>query len=101
MVEVRWTSQALEDIQHIAEFIATDSQRYAKIQVQRFFSHVEVLHAQPKLGRVVPEIEDENLRELILGNYRMLYRIVSENQVDIITIHHSRRLLQNNPAVEE
>lgn len=101
MVEVRWTDQSLADIEHIAQFIAKDSIRYAGIQVQRFFSQVEILKAQPKVGRSVPEIGDKQIRELILGNYRIIYKVVSDNIVDILTVHHSRRLLRNNPAVDE
>ena len=68
MVEIRWTEQALEDMQNIAEFIAKDSVKYAKIQTQRFFEVVEVLKSQPKIGRVVPEIGKNKIRELIVGN---------------------------------
>jgi len=101
MVDVRWTDQSLEDIENIAEFIAKDSQKYARIQVQRFFERTEILLTHPKSGRVVPEINDEAIRELIQGNYRIIYRIVSRNHIDIITIHHSRRLLSNPPLFEE
>jgi toxin ParE1/3/4 len=90
MVEIRWTLQSLEDIENIAEFIAKDSEKYAKIQVQRFFDCVEILRTQPILGRKVQEIENIEIRELIIGNYRIIYRLVSEIQIDILTIHHSR-----------
>ncbi len=101
MVEIRWTDQAIEDIENIAQFIAQDSPRYAKIQAQRFFTGVDILKTQPKLGRMVPEIEEDQLRELIQGNYRIIYKIVNANLVDILTIHHSRRLLRNNPTIGE
>jgi toxin ParE1/3/4 len=55
MAEVRWTKQAIQDIDKIAEFIAKDSDHYAKIQVQRFFTAVKVLEKQPKSGKIVPE----------------------------------------------
>ena len=101
MVEIRWTEQALEDIDNIAEFIAKDSVKYAKIQVHRFFERVEILKTQPRSGRVVPEIGDEKIRELIMGNFRIIYRLVTATRVDILTVHHSRRLLVNNPAFKE
>jgi plasmid stabilization system protein ParE len=43
------------------------------------------------VGRKVPEIQDEKIREILEGNYRIVYRIVSENQIDILTIHHCAR----------
>ena len=97
MVEIKWTFQSVDDIENIAEFISKDSERYAQIQIQRFFEAVEILETNPRLGRVVPEFNSEIIRELILGNYRIIYHIVSESLIDILTVHHSKRLLSNNP----
>ena len=101
MVEVNWTDQALQDIDNIAEFISKDSLKYAQIQVQLFLDRVEALYTQPELGRIVPEIHKKKIRELIVGNYRIVYRIVSSKKIDILTIHHSRRLLTNNPSIKQ
>lgn len=100
MVKIIWSDRSIEDINNIAEFIAKDSTKYAKIQVQRFFDRIEILIAHPYAGRIVPEINDKTIRELIIGNYRIIYRIVSEYQIDILTVHHSRRLLSNNLNTE-
>jgi addiction module RelE/StbE family toxin len=97
MVEVNWTKQAINDIDKIAEFIAKDSEHYAKIQVQRFFSAAKVLEKQPKSGKIVSEKQDPLIREILIGNYRIIYRIVSAAKVDVIMVHHSKRLLSNNP----
>ncbi|MES2140359.1 MAG: type II toxin-antitoxin system RelE/ParE family toxin [Bacteroidota bacterium] len=91
MVEIRWTPQAIEDINSIAEYIAKDSFRYAKIQTERFFDTTEILITKPGIGRIVPEIKKTNIRELILGNYRIIYKIISTKRIDILTIHHSAR----------
>lgn len=95
MVEINWTEQSLVDIDNIAEFIAKDSLKYAQIQVQHFFDSVEHLQSQPKAGRIVPETNDTNIREIIVGFYRVIYLITSDKQIDIITIHHSKRLLNS------
>lgn len=97
MVEINWTSQSLEDIDTIAEFIAKDSQKYASIQVDRFFDEVKLLNEQPLLGKPVPEIKDKSIREILQGSYRIIYCLVSKDKIDILTIHHSKRLLSNNP----
>jgi toxin ParE1/3/4 len=99
--EVRWTLSALEDIENIAEFIAKDSKHWAFIQVEKFFLRSEILETHPLAGRVVPEIGNESIRELIEGNYRIIYSIVSDIRVDILTIHQSHRLLANNPMFRE
>lgn len=94
MVKVNWTAQAINDINSVAEYIAQDSRHFAEIQVERFFSHVLILERKPLAGRIVPEFQDKKIREVIVGNYRIVYRIVSTLQVDILTVHHSARLLK-------
>lgn len=96
MAEIRWTDQALSDIENIAEFIAKDSEMYARIQVERFFEETQILESFPLSGRVVPEFKNKQIREIIFGNYRIIYRIFSKSTVDILTIHHSSRLIKNN-----
>ena len=101
MVEVIWTNQSINDIDSIAEFIATDSKKYATIQAQRFFEATEILTVAPFAGRIVPEIQDENLREIIVGFYRIIYLIASKNKIEVLTVHHSKRLLTNNPVFKK
>jgi len=91
MVQISWTFQAKDDLKTIAEYIKLDSIRYAKLQVIKIKSRSHILKSHPQAGRVVPEIESEEIRELIEGSYRIIYKVVSNNQVDILTIHHSAR----------
>lgn len=97
MVEVNWTHQAPGGLQDIAEYIARDSERYASLIVDRLFSASEVLQDYPKSGRIVPELNNEEIRELVEGSYGIIYLVVSEHQIDILTVHHSARLLASNP----
>jgi toxin ParE1/3/4 len=98
MVVVNFTSQALADIDNIASFISKNSQKYAKIQVQRFFERIEILEKKPLSGRLVPEINNKKIRELVMGNYRIIYLVVNKSRIDILTIHSSYMLLSNSPA---
>ena len=93
MVEIIWTSNALTDLSEIGEYIAKDSPRYAEITVSKLFHKVEILINHPKIGRIVPEAELESLRELIEGNYRIIYEIVN-HKIFILTVHHSARILK-------
>jgi toxin ParE1/3/4 len=86
---VEWTLQAIEDIDNIAGYIALQSNKFAAVQVQRFFDKVDILITQPKIGRMVPELKQRSIRELILGNYRIIYRIVSTDRIHILTVHHT------------
>ena len=101
MAEVKWTDQAIDDIDNIAEYISNDSQTFARIQTQRFFERVKILESQPLAGRIVPELNDPSTRELVKGNYRIIYHIDSNDVATILTVHHSQRLLSNNPAFEK
>ena len=91
MVRINWTFQAKDDLKAIAEYISRDSKRYAKLQVIRIKNRTRILKTQVRSGKIVPEINKENIRELIEGNYRIIYKTVKDNRIDILTIHHSAR----------
>ncbi len=91
MVRINWTKLSVEDLKSIAVYISRDSKKYAKIQVQRLKFRTQILKSQSRSGRVVPEIENPDIRELIEGNYRIIYKIVSKEQIDILTVYHSSR----------
>ena len=92
MAQVRWTPQALDDLEAICLFIARDAPQVAAVFADRAFRATDRLADHPRLGRIVPELEIETIREIILGNYRIIYRI-REEQVQVVTVHHGARLL--------
>lgn len=92
MVEVRWTTKAARDLESIAHFIARDSLTYARRFVTNAIRAAERIGQYPKTGRVVPERGNPALREVILGNYRIVYRLKAKH-AEVLTIHHGARLL--------
>jgi toxin ParE1/3/4 len=62
MVCLNWTLQAEMDLKNIYDFIALDSKKYAQIQIYRIREKVKLLKYQPKLGRIVPEFANNNIR---------------------------------------
>ena len=100
MVEVEWTDFALENLIAIGDYIEKDSCFYAQRTVNYLFNSVDILEQNPLAGRVVPEFNNKNIRELIRGNYRIVYKLITETNIDIITVHHSARLLRNLPEEE-
>jgi toxin ParE1/3/4 len=100
MAEVVWTRRALRDLNEIGEFIARDSPRTAELYVERLFAKPNILQTMPKAGRIVPEKNDRALRELIMGNYRIVYRLKSR-LIEILTVHHSARPLEHSPDFEK
>ena len=100
MVKVRWTDFALENLIAIGDYIERDSYVYAQITVNSLYNSVDILEQNPLAGRIVPEFNNRAIRELIRGNYRIVYKLVSEKDIDIITVHHSARLLRDFPEDE-
>ena len=90
MVKVIWTSNARNDLKSIFDYISEDSNFYAKRFIDKIIKKVDVLENYPNLGRVVPEFQNPHLRELIEGNYRIVYRILKD-QVQILRVHHSSK----------
>lgn len=93
MVRIKWTIQAKEDLKGIAKYIALDSAKYAKLQVARIKIRTQILKTHIRIGKITPEINNPDIRELVEGNYRIIYKIKSEKKISIITIHHAARNL--------
>ena len=90
MTRVVWTRPALDDVREIREYIARDSSRYARAVVERLFAAVERLREYPLSGRVVPELEQATLREVVDAPYRIVYRVRAD-VLEIITVVHAAR----------
>jgi toxin ParE1/3/4 len=91
-MKIIWSPLAIDRASEIAEYIALDKPSAADKWITTVFSKVEQLAASPGIGRIVPEIGDEQFRELIYGNYRIVYRI-EKKQVSILTIRHGKQIL--------
>lgn len=92
MVKVIWTDFAIEDLKSIHEHISKDSKLYADRFIEKLIGRVDQLEIFPSSGRIVPEFDKETLRELIEGNYRIIYRIHPDH-IDITRVQHTSRLL--------
>jgi len=93
MAEIKFTEQAIKDLEEIASYISTDSLYYAKLQLQKILLRIDILQNFPYLGRIVPELKTKSVRELIEGYYRIIYKIINKKEIHILTIHHSRKRL--------
>ena len=89
-MKILWTDPAILDLRNLHGYIAKDSEVYASSFVQRIILAVDNLAIFPRLGRVVPEADNEDIREIIYQNYRIIYR-VKIGLVEILTIVHGRR----------
>jgi toxin ParE1/3/4 len=88
-----WSPLALERVVEIGEYIAEDAPETAAEVVDRIFASVRRLSRYPESGRRVPESERKDLREVIHGNYRIIYRVDSDRLV-VLTVRHARQELR-------
>ena len=91
-MKIIWSPLAIDRASEIAEYIAQDKPSAAEKWIAMLFSKVERLKSSPEIGRGVPEIGNDQFRELIYGNYRIIYRI-EKKQISILTIRHGKQIL--------
>ena len=87
---VKWSVPARNDLKQIHDYIAKDSKYYERKVIQEIVAKTETLIELPEIGRIVSEISDQNVRELIVYSYRLIYDM-SGAGVEILAIIHGRR----------
>ena len=93
-LEVKWSPEATEDLESIAEYIARDSEYYARAVITEILSVSRSLAEFPGLGRIVPETGDEHIRERFIYSYRLVYRL-EPDRILIVAAIHGKRLLED------
>ncbi len=93
-MKIQWTEPAVLDLEDIRDFISRDSVYYASEFVAKILNIVEKLDCFPNVGRRVPEVEDDSIREIIFHNYRVIYQI-REQVILILGVIHAARDLSN------
>jgi plasmid stabilization system protein ParE len=91
-MKIIWSPLAIDRATEISEYIARDNPLAATKWIETMFDKVQILKSSPKSCRIVPEIQREDIRELIYGNYRIIYRIEKE-KISILTVRHGRQIL--------
>jgi toxin ParE1/3/4 len=92
MGKITWTEKASRNLHDIYEYISRDSEIYAARFVKSLIKAPKRLKDMPYSGRIVPEFENENFREVIYRNYRVVYRLVGKNKdVEILAVVHGAR----------
>lgn len=89
---VIWSDPAKADLRSIHDFIAHDSTHYAKKVTQDIVAKTDVLDELPRMGKMVPELGNEDIRELSLYSYRILYEIKAPDVIVLAVIHKRREL---------
>jgi plasmid stabilization system protein ParE len=87
---LRWTDQAVAQLAVIAEYISIASPVYAEQVVERLAGRLEQACTFPASGRIVPEVQRDEIRELIEPPYRLVYRVLPE-VIEVVAVLHSRQ----------
>ena len=91
-MKIIWSPLAIDRTTEITEYIAQDNPSAAVMWVETLFDKIQILKSSPKSGRVVPESHREDIRELIYGNYRIIYRL-EKNKISVLTVRHGKQIL--------
>jgi toxin ParE1/3/4 len=89
-VAVRWVAEAVRDLEDIHAYISRHSPRYAAVTVGRLVAEVDQVAAFPEAGRVVPELGDPAVREVIHGAYRVVYELAG-GALTVLTVFRASR----------
>lgn len=91
-MKIIWSPLAVERVSEIATYIAEDNTAAAEKWLDEVFTKVGSLQNFPQSGRIVPEANNKAIRELIYGNYRVIYRL-EEKRVSVLTVRHGKQIL--------
>lgn len=91
--KVVWTSQATDDLHTVYEFLSAFSDARAEAVTEEIIRQVFLPEQFPRMGRVVPELNIEAIRELIVQQYRIVYSLTTRGQTEVLTIRHTSRPL--------
>jgi plasmid stabilization system protein ParE len=97
MAQATWSVQAIDDLSGIEDYLALSSKEHAILVVDAIVESVSVLERFPNIGRIVPEMNLPNLREFVVKQYRVVYYLTFQDEVEIVTIRHSSRPLNDTP----
>lgn len=93
MARIIWSPRAADDLEKIIEYIAGDSPARAKHFARRIVNRIDDLPKHPFIGAIVSEDESGRFREVLVGNYRIIYSVVGED-IRLVTIRHAARLFE-------
>ena len=93
MVQIKWSRRVIAEIHEAREYLQPYSPAFAERFTDAIFARCALLEQQPLLGRVVPEAERQDVRELLFKKHRLVYQVVSTSEILVLTLHPMLRLL--------
>jgi toxin ParE1/3/4 len=93
MAKLIWSPKSLKDLELIFEFIEIDSRDYARIFINKIVEIAKNIPVFPLAGRIVPEYQEDDIREKIYKSHRIIYRIRVDEIIEIVTVFHQAQIL--------
>jgi toxin ParE1/3/4 len=100
MVKISFTSQAKNELKEIKIYISLNSPLQGKRVVQKIFDEIQKLTSHPEIGRPIISTKTNVIRQILVYKYRIFYRVVGES-LQVLSIYHGARLLENNPGLQQ
>ena len=87
--KIVWSARATDDLHHIFQSLSIYADTRAERLIEEIIDTVFLLEQFPKMGRIVPEVDLENIREILVKQYRVVYVLTQQDHVEILTVRHS------------
>ena len=100
-MRVEWSNFARDDLDDLVQYISRDSSFYARRFGERIVLATRRLRDFPESGRIIPETEDQKLREIIVQGYRVMYRLETDRILILAIMHGSQNLMGNEKKLWE
>jgi addiction module RelE/StbE family toxin len=100
MGKLRFSPQSVEDLKAIYDYIKRDSPLNASKVVHTIKDECKKLLKYPEIGREIIKTPSHSIRQILIYRYRIFYRL-RENDIEVLSIYHSSRLLENNPGLQQ
>jgi plasmid stabilization system protein ParE len=91
---IHYTTRFVHELDEQADYLAQYSAKRVALMVDSVFRQLDLLHQHPRMGRIVPEFGNETIRELLYRQYRIIYRLISPERIDVLTLQTGLRPLQ-------
>lgn len=92
-----WTESAVVDLESIKDYISRDSEYFGMVVAERKFNAVERISEFPGIERMTPEADDPEIKEILVHNYRVIYRIYTDNILILAIVHSARDMQKLKP----
>ncbi len=99
MVKIKISRQAQTDIRRIYEYVSEESVQNAEMLMEKLIERIDSLSKHPEIGKIVKEVSNPSIREVSVYKFRVIYKL-SSRTARILTVHHSSRLMINNPFMK-